>query len=112
MFDLRRELPNQIFDGYTYGARATGIRIVPERARYSPSSCRLINPLSHFASKSKKKSNAEDRLIKIECRKDSLPCSASDLAAGVTNETSKSVKPSGCPPDAPARAAQDKMRRQ
>jgi len=34
MFDLRRELPNQIFDEYAYDARAAGIRIVPERARY------------------------------------------------------------------------------
>jgi hypothetical protein len=32
MFDLRRELPNQIFDEYTYDARATGIRIVPPSA--------------------------------------------------------------------------------
>ena len=48
MFDLRRELLNQIFDEYTYDARAAGIRIVPERARYSPSSCRLINRVSHF----------------------------------------------------------------
>jgi len=44
-------------------------------------------PGVHFASKSKKKGNAERKIIKIEWRKDVLPCGSSDLA--------KIVKPPG-----------------
>src|SRR5262249_17834144 len=71
MFDLRRELPNQIFDEYAYDARAAGIRIVPERARYSPWSCSLINAGSLLHRKRKRRGMRNVRSSRLSGEKTS-----------------------------------------